>query len=70
MEGLVGGWGTVGAGGIWSVDSEGSIRAAQEELSAVRFDGFDLGGAVADELDGIIGTVYHVLLLLVRFGTF
>lgn len=41
----------VGTGGVRSVDFKRSIRAAEEELRTVRFDGFDLRRAVADELE-------------------
>lgn len=49
-----------GDGGVGAIDPEGSVGASEEELGAVRLDGLDLGGAVGEELEGIVSAVHHL----------
>lgn len=53
------GGGGGGGGVIGAVDAEGSIGAAEEDLGGVGLDGLDSGGAVREELEGVVGAVNH-----------
>lgn len=54
-----------GGGGLGGVDAEGAVVASGEELGVVGFDGVDPGGAVGEELKGIVSIVNHCLFSLV-----
>lgn len=47
------------------VDAEGAVVASGEELGVVGFDGVDPGGAVGEELEGVVGVVNHCLFSFV-----
>lgn len=61
---VIGGRRTVRTGRFRSVDAERSIGASEEELLTVSFDGFDLGRAISEELERVVGAVHHFRLLI------